>query len=108
MTVEKGGKPAVTHWEIQERFGNYSLIHFRLETGRTHQIRVHISKLGHPIVGDRLYGSGRGLGVNLTGQALHALRLTLIHPITKETICATADLPDELSKLLRILKEKHQ
>ncbi len=95
VPVEKNGKSAVTHWQIEERIGNYSLMHFRLETGRTHQIRVHISQLGHSIVGDPLYSSGRNLDVNLTGQALHAVRLTLIHPITEETISAIAPLPQE-------------
>ena len=108
VPVEKGGKPAVTYWQIQERFGNYSLVHFRLETGRTHQIRVHISQLGHPIVGDSLYSSGHCVGVNLTGQALHAVRLTLTHPITGKIITATAPLPVELEKLLRVLRLKYQ
>ena len=108
VPVEKGGKPAVTHWQIQERFGNYSLMHFRLETGRTHQIRVHISQLGHSIMGDPLYSSGHSVGVNLTGQALHAIRLTLSHPITGETIIATAPLPTQLEKLLHILRQKYQ
>lgn len=103
---EKGGKPAVTHWQIKERLGNYSLIHYSLETGRTHQIRVHSNSIGHPILGDPLYSSGKPLGVNLTGQVLHAFRLTLTHPITKETISAIAPLPLEWKKLLRILGSK--
>ena len=107
IPVEKGGKPAITHWQVQERFGNYSLINFRLETGRTHQIRVHTSRLGHPIVGDPLYSSNNSVGVNLTGQALHAIRLTLTHPITEETITATAPLPAEWEKLLRVLRQKY-
>jgi 23S rRNA pseudouridine1911/1915/1917 synthase len=107
IPVEKGGKPAITHWQVKERLGNYSLIYFRLETGRTHQIRAHISRLGYPIVGDPLYSSNHSLGVNLTGQALHAIRLTLTHPITGETITATAPLPPEWEKLLRVLRQKH-
>ncbi|OAB57158.1 pseudouridine synthase, partial [Phormidium willei BDU 130791] len=83
---DQGGRTAVTHWQVQEALGNYSLVHFRLETGRTHQIRVHSASIGHPIVGDPLYGSGRSLGVNLPGQALHAWKLTLEHPQSGDTI----------------------
>jgi 23S rRNA pseudouridine1911/1915/1917 synthase len=107
VPVEKGGKPAITHWQIQERFGNYSLLHFRLETGRTHQIRVHISQLGYPIIGDPLYSSSHSVRVNLTGQALHAVCLTLTHPITGNIITAKAPLPQELEKLWRILRATH-
>lgn len=107
LPAEKGGKPAVTHWQVKERIGNYSLIHYQLETGRTHQIRVHSSVMGHPIVGDPLYSRGKSLGVNLTGQALHAFRLTLIHPIHQTTIEAIAPLPEELEKLLRLLRGKN-
>ncbi len=105
--IERGGKSAITHWQVQEKLGNYSVINFQLETGRTHQIRVHISHLGHPILGDRLYSSGHSVRVNLTGQALHAIRLTLTHPVTGEIISATAPLPLELEKLLRILRQKY-
>ncbi len=108
LLEEKGGKPAVTHWQVKERIGNYSSIHYQLETGRTHQIRVHSSVMGHPIIGDPLYSSGKSVGVNLTGQALHAFRLTLIHPIHHTTIEAIAPLPEELEKLLRILRLKNR
>ncbi len=106
VPVEKGGKEAVTYWKVKERLGNYSLIHFTLGTGRTHQIRVHASHIKHPIVGDPLYSAGHSVGVNLTGQALHAFRLTLNHPITGQVIEAIAPLPQELEKLLRILRSK--
>jgi 23S rRNA pseudouridine1911/1915/1917 synthase len=106
ISIEKGGREAVTYWEVEERLGNYSLIHFTLGTGRTHQIRVHTSHIRHPILGDPLYSAGHSVGVNLTGQALHAFRLTLTHPITKEIIKAIAPLPPELEKLLRILRQK--
>ena len=72
IPVERGGREAVTHWEIIERLGNYTLMKYLLETGRTHQIRVHSTYLGYPIVGDKLYGSVGSLKVNLSGQALHA------------------------------------
>jgi 23S rRNA pseudouridine1911/1915/1917 synthase len=102
---EKGGKTAITHWKLRERLGNYSLLHFCLETGRTHQIRVHSSHVGHPLLGDPVYGSGRSVGVNLTGQALHAFKLTVTHPVTGEIIEAMAPLPEELEKLLRVLTQ---
>ena len=103
---EKGGRSAVTHWRIEERLGNYSLLHFQLETGRTHQIRVHSAWMGHPIVGDPVYGAGRSLGVNLPGQALHAWRLTLEHPVTGETISAIAPIPAHFTKLMEILRRR--
>ncbi|GAB4315998.1 MAG: RluA family pseudouridine synthase [Geminocystis sp.] len=106
LSEDEGGKPAVTHWLLKERIGNYSLIHYELETGRTHQIRVHSSHIGHPIIGDPLYSHGKSVGVNLTGQALHAFRLTLTHPITNNTLEAIAPLPQEFEKLLRILRLK--
>ncbi len=106
IPVEKGGRNAITHWEIQERLGNYTLIQFLLETGRTHQIRVHSSYLGHPLVGDKIYSANRSIGVNLSGQALHARKLTLIHPLTEAVIEAIAPFPDEFTKLLSVLRRR--
>lgn len=106
VPVEQGGRVAVTHWQIQERLGNYTLIHFQLETGRTHQIRVHSAKIGHPIVGDPVYGSGRSLGVNLPGQALHAWRLKLQHPISEDWIEVTASPPQTFTTLLDVLRRR--
>ena len=106
VPVEKGGRNAITYWEIQERLGNYTLMKFLLETGRTHQIRVHSSHLGHPLVGDTVYGSNRSIGVNLSGQALHARKLTLIHPVTEAVIEAIAPFPDEFTKLLSVLRKR--
>ena len=103
---ERGGRRAVTHWTIAERLDNFTLMRFRLETGRTHQIRVHSAHIGHPIVGDPLYGSGRSIGVNLTGQALHAYKLTLQHPMTGEPIEVTAEPPPEFVKLLEVLRRR--
>ena len=106
VPLEKGGRLAVTHWQLQERLGNYSLIHFQLETGRTHQIRVHSAYIGHPIVGDPVYSGGRNLGVNLTGQALHAWRLQLRHPLSNELIEVSAPLPKTLTTLLEVLRRR--
>lgn len=103
VPVEKGGRLAVTHWRVKERLGNYTLVHFQLETGRTHQIRVHSAYIGHPIVGDPVYSSGTGVGVNLPGQALHAWRLRLQHPLTGDWIEVTAPPPPAFTTLLEVL-----
>ncbi|CAA9277988.1 Ribosomal large subunit pseudouridine synthase D [uncultured Coleofasciculus sp.] len=106
VPVEKGGRLAVTHWQVRERLGNYTLMHFQLETGRTHQIRVHSAYIGHPIVGDPVYSSGRNLGVNLAGQALHAWRLQLRHPLNNELLEVTAPLPKAFTTLLDVLRRR--
>ncbi|MGF1491193.1 MAG: RluA family pseudouridine synthase [Microcoleaceae cyanobacterium] len=106
IPVEKGGRTAITHWKIKQRLGNFSLLHFQLETGRTHQIRVHSAFMGHPIVGDLDYSKGRSVGVNLSGQALHAWKLTLQHPLSSEIIQAIAPLPDEMETLIRVLQQR--
>ena len=106
VAEEKGGRHAMTHWQIQARLGNYSLIHFKLETGRTHQIRVHAAFMGCPIVGDPLYSRGKTLNVNIPGQALHAWRLTLVHPVSEQTLQVEAPLPDPFQTLLGKLKKK--
>jgi 23S rRNA pseudouridine1911/1915/1917 synthase len=106
VSVEKGGREAVTHWQIQERLGNYTLVCFQLETGRTHQIRVHSAQIGHPIVGDPLYSAARSIGINLSGQVLHAWKLKLLHPVSGEWIEATAPLPEDFTKLLEALRKR--
>jgi 23S rRNA pseudouridine1911/1915/1917 synthase len=106
VSTEKGGRLAVTHWQIQERLGNYSVMHFQLETGRTHQIRVHSAYLGHPIVGDPVYSAGSNLGVKLTGQALHAWRLKLQHPLTDQMIEVTAPPPKTWTTLVEVLRRR--
>jgi 23S rRNA pseudouridine1911/1915/1917 synthase len=102
----EGGRRAITHWQIKERIGNYTLVNFALETGRTHQIRVHTAHMGQPIVGDPLYSSARSLGVNLPGQALHAWRLQLQHPVSGELVEAIAPPPDSFNTLLTILRRR--
>ncbi|NJM66209.1 MAG: RluA family pseudouridine synthase [Acaryochloris sp. RU_4_1] len=103
---EKGGKAAVTHWKILQPLGNYALIQFQLETGRTHQIRVHCAQMGWPIVGDPLYSRGRSMGVNLSGQVLHSWRLSLNHPISQANIAVEAPLPTDFAKLLKYLQQR--
>lgn len=106
MAVVSRGRQAVTHWQVQERLGNYTLVHFRLETGRTHQIRVHTAHLGHAIVGDLVYSSGHSVGVKLPGQALHAWRLTLQHPVSQEWVDAIAAPPQTFTTLLDVLRRR--
>lgn len=102
VALEKG-RSAVTHWHIQASFAPYHLIQFRLETGRTHQIRVHAAHMGWPIIGDPLYGNHPRLRVKIPGQLLHAETLSLIHPISKDTLTFTAPLPEHFSKVLAYL-----
>lgn len=106
IPLEKGGRNAITHWQTEERLGNYTVIKFQLETGRTHQIRVHSAYMGNPIVGDPVYGRGRDVGVNLPGQALHAWKLRLIHPVSGELIEAIAPCPETFLTLLQILRRR--
>lgn len=106
VPIEQGGRAAVTHWKTLERIGNYTLMQFLLSTGRTHQIRVHCTYNGHPLLGDSTYGANRGIKVNLSGQALHARKLSLQHPVSGELIEAIAPVPAEFNKLLKILRTK--
>lgn len=103
---EKNGKPAVTHYEVLERFGNYTYLRFSLETGRTHQIRVHMASIGHPLAGDALYAGGRSgpAGMKLQGQTLHAKTIGFIHPRTGAYMEFSAPLPEYFEKMLSMLK----
>lgn len=96
----KNARAAVTHYEVVERFEKYTHIRCRLETGRTHQIRVHMSEIGHPIVGDSVYGPKKSPFPNLIGQTLHAKTLGMIHPRTKEYLEIQAPLPQYFVELL--------
>ena len=106
VPLDLGGRSAVTHWQIEERLRGFALLRFRLETGRTHQIRVHSTQMGHPIVGDPVYGSGRSIGVKLPGQALHAWQLQLIHPVTGDLVSVTAPIPSYFLTLLQVLRNR--
>lgn len=103
---EKNGKPAITHYKVLERFGNYTYMQFKLETGRTHQIRVHMSSIGHPLLGDSLYASGKSAFKNLCGQTLHAKTIGFIHPGTNAYVEFEAPLPEYFENLLSVLKNK--
>ena len=97
---EKNGKPAITHYKVLERFNNHTYMEFELETGRTHQIRVHMASIGHPLLGDTLYGSGKN-PYHLQGQTLHAMVIGFIHPSTGAYLEVEAPLPEYFRKLLK-------
>ena len=101
---ERNGKPAVTHYTVLERFGNYTLIECVLETGRTHQIRVHMTSIGHPLVGDEVYGPAKCPFKGLQGQCLHAMVLGFVHPRTGEYMEFSAELPEYFEDLLKKLR----
>lgn len=102
--VRSGGKRAVTHYRVLERFGKYTYIECQLETGRTHQIRVHMASLGHPLLGDEVYGRGKS-PFKLEGQTLHAMVLGFIHPTTGEYMEFQAPLPEYFESLLEKLRK---
>ena len=103
MAVSKDGKPAVTHFEVLERLGDITDVKLVLETGRTHQIRVHMAYIGHPVVGDPVYASRRKT-YGLEGQALHSQAITFVHPRTGETMHFEVDIPDYYKKVLQSFK----
>jgi len=96
----QSGRPAVTHWTVLERFAGYTHLQCRLETGRTHQIRVHLAHRGHPVLGDPVYGGMRKGFPELAGQCLHARRLSFVHPRTGERITVESPLPDYFTATL--------
>lgn len=101
---EKNGKPAITHYKVLQRFAKYTYMEFRLETGRTHQIRVHMASIGHPLLGDEVY-SNRKSPFKLQGQTLHAKTLGFIHPTTGEYLEIDAPLPEYFEHLLTVLEK---
>ena len=102
--TDRGGRAAVTHWEVLERFQGFTHVRCRLETGRTHQIRVHMAHLGHPIYGDTVYGARKPVP-GLTGQCLHAVGLRFIHPRTGEAVELSCPLSDAFTALLEKLRK---
>ena len=95
--IDKNGQKSITHYEVLKTFSDYSLVKCILETGRTHQIRVHFSAIGHPLLGDTLYGTASDL---MNRQALHSNKIDLIHPITKEHLSFESLLPNDMKKLV--------
>lgn len=104
---EKNGKPAITHYKVLQRFAKYTYMEFRLETGRTHQIRVHMASIGHPLLGDELYGNPKNLAMKgLQGQTLHAMVIGFVHPTTHEYMEFEAPLPEYFQNLLQKLPKQ--
>lgn len=102
--TERNSKHAVTHFMVLERFGDYTLLELKLETGRTHQIRVHMKFIGHPLVGDPMYG--RNKGIRMDGQALHAAVLGFVHPSSGEYLEFSAPLPEDIEDVLASLRSR--
>ena len=105
----KNAKEAITHYTVLERFNGFTFIRCRLETGRTHQIRVHMASLGHPLLGDEVYGGdktklGQTAKSLISGQCLHAGELVLTHPKTKEQMHFTCPMPENMTALLEKLR----
>lgn len=120
IAEEDGGKYALTHWRVLEHFGPFNLIECKLETGRTHQIRIHLTHIKHPVLGDEIYGGGQSLVQELispnddylkntmrsvTRQMLHARSLKFVHPITAKELYFTATPPEDFMKILTVLRE---
>ena len=116
IAVVEGGRRAVTHWKVLKEYKGISLVELELETGRTHQIRVHLSKLGHPVIGDPTYGSSKRVAeipssgarnkvLALKGQALHAFLLGFNHPVTGQYLEFTYPLPEDMMQIIEIMEK---
>ena len=105
MAINKNGKNAITHIKVLKRFDKYTLLQVNIETGRTHQIRVHLSHIGYPIVGDYTYSNGKN-EFDVVGQCLHAQKLEFKHPITQKDMCLETELPQYFKDILDKLKNR--
>ena len=105
MAVNKNGKSAVTHFKVLERFGDYTLLEVKIETGRTHQIRVHLAEIGYPVIGDDVYSNGKNKW-NIQGQCLHAKSLRFKHPVSGKEMFIVAPLPEYFEELICDLRGK--
>ena len=105
MAVSKTGKSAVTQFKVMARYKDYTLLEINIETGRTHQIRVHMSQIGYPVVGDYIYSNGKNpFGVE--GQLLHSKKLEFVHPVSNKKMILEAPLPEEFERVLKILEKE--
>lgn len=102
MAVTKNGKQAITHFKVLKRYSKYTLLEIKIETGRTHQIRVHMAEIGYPVVGDAVYSNGKN-EFGIEGQMLHAYKLEFMHPITNKHMELTATLPQYFEEILKKL-----
>jgi 23S rRNA pseudouridine1911/1915/1917 synthase len=105
MAIRPDGRNAVTHYRVLKRLGKFNLMEFRLETGRTHQIRVHMASIAHPLLGDEVYGPKKS-PFNLKGQVLHARVLGFVHPVTNEYMEFESPLPEYFENLIKILEDR--
>ena len=105
MAVTKNGKEAVTHFKVLKRYSNCTLLEVKIETGRTHQIRVHLAQIGYPVIGDTIYSSGKNKW-GIIGQCLHAKSLKFRHPTTHEEMWIQAELPDYFKNVLKELENE--
>jgi len=104
MAVTNRGKPARTSYRVLERYGQAALVECRLETGRTHQIRVHFQHIRHPLIGDETYRRGTRHGIRFARQALHAAQLALVHPTTRKAVSWSAPMPRDMKRLVETLR----
>ena len=107
MSVRKDGKEAITHFRVIKRYNKYTLLEIKIDTGRTHQIRVHMAEIGHPVVGDMVYSNGKN-EFGIEGQMLHAKSLEFKHPVTVKMMNLEADLPQYFKEVLKELEKKEQ
>ena len=107
MAIVSNGKPAITEFKVIERFKDFTFVECNLKTGRTHQIRVHMTSIGHPLVGDPKYGNRKN-PFDITGQALHSHTLTLIHPTKSKIMTFTAKLPEDMMNILKFIRDKRK
>ena len=103
MAVRKDGKEAITHFKVLKRYKDYTLLELKIDTGRTHQIRVHMAEIGHPVVGDYIYSNGKN-PFNVTGQMLHSKTIEFVHPTTKNKVIFEAPIPEYFEKILENLE----
>lgn len=107
MAVDKDGKNAITHFKVLKRYSDCTLLEIIIETGRTHQIRVHLAEIGYPIIGDYTYSNGKNR-FGIEGQMLHAYKIKFVHPTTKKEVEFTAELPEYFKKILDELDKKEE
>jgi len=105
MAVRKDGKEAITHFQVKKRYLHHTLLEVKIDTGRTHQIRVHLSEIGHPVIGDMVYSKGKN-EFGIEGQMLHAKKLEFIHPITGKKLSLEAKLPEYFEEVLQKLDKE--
>lgn len=99
MAVRKDGKVAITHFKVLKRYDEYTLLELKIDTGRTHQIRVHMAEIGHPVVGDYIYSNGKN-PFNVVGQMLHSKQIEFVHPRTKKKVMFEAPIPQYFKEVL--------